>query len=133
MSTRAKVEAVGGAMVGASALHHATRAWIDPSRLEELAGDASVIAIRPAFAAKTQRAMGHKGATRLEVGNDAARVAAMQEAQRKWLAAPHSDLLTPGANGGSVISAGVVAHGADLRPQAIRGRWHRRHGRRAVG
>ncbi|MEP6862461.1 MAG: S8 family serine peptidase [Deltaproteobacteria bacterium] len=112
--TRAKVEAVGGAMVGASALHHATRAWVDPSRLEELAGDASVIAIRPAFAAKTQRAMSHKGATQIEVGNDAARVAAMQEAQRKWLAAPHSDLLTPGANGGSVISAGVVAHGADL-------------------
>ncbi|HET9988564.1 MAG TPA: S8 family serine peptidase [Kofleriaceae bacterium] len=112
--TADRVAAVGGAVVGSSALHHAMRAWLDPSRLEELAGDASVSAIRPAFAAKTQRATGRKGTTQLEVGNDAARIAAMQEAQRKWLAAPHSDLLTPGANGGSVTSAGVIAHGADL-------------------
>lgn len=112
--TSERVEAVGGRFVGASALHHAARAWLAPSRLEELAGDPSVIAIRPAFAAKTQRATGHKGTTQLEVGSDAARIAAMQEAQHRWLAAPHSDLLTPDANGGSVTSAGVIAHGADL-------------------
>ena len=112
--SRERVEAVGGAVVGSSTLHHATRAWLDPARLEELAGDASVRALRLAFAAKTQRATGRKGSTRLEVGNDAARIAAMQEAQQKWLATPHSDLLTPGASAGSVTSAGVTAHGADL-------------------
>src|SRR3569833_4085892 len=112
--SRERVEAVGGAVVGSSTLHHATRAWLDPARLEELAGDASVRALRPAFAAKTQRATGRKGSTRLEVGNDAARIAAMQQAQQKWLATPHSDLLTPGASAGSVASAGVTAHGADL-------------------
>ncbi len=111
---KARIEALGGVFVGSSPLHHATRAWLDASKLEQLAGDAGVTAIRPAYAAKTQRANGRKGNRQIDVGTDAARVAAMQEAQRAWTNASHASLVTPGTTTGSVVSAGAAAHGADL-------------------
>src|SRR5262245_17472830 len=48
-----QIQALGGVLVGASPLHHSARAWLPLDRLEELAGNATVHAIRPALAATT--------------------------------------------------------------------------------
>lgn len=106
--TATRITQLGGSVVRSS--QTTTRAWIDLAQLETLAGDASVRAIRPAYAAKTQRANPRKGGREIDVGTRAERVMAMQ----KWSQSSHAELVTPGVNAGSVVGAGIAAHGADL-------------------
>ncbi|MEO9157160.1 MAG: S8 family serine peptidase, partial [Kofleriaceae bacterium] len=111
---RGRIEALGGSVVGTSSLHAATRAWLDLGQLETLAGDTEVQAIRPAFLATTTRANPPKAGEKFHVGSYADRVAAVQAAQRQWREMPHASLLTPGTGPGSVVGAGIAAHGADV-------------------
>jgi subtilisin-like proprotein convertase family protein len=50
-----RIADLGGTVTIASASHHSVRAWVPLAKLEELAGDATVLAIRPALQAMNRR------------------------------------------------------------------------------
>jgi subtilisin-like proprotein convertase family protein len=111
--TDAEVTALGGALVGANSLHHSTRAWMPLDKLEQLAASTTVKAVRPAFAAQTNRA-DRTDALKFRSGTRAERVAAMQAAREVWrgpssLAETQASVISQGAR----VSEGDKAHGAD--------------------
>ncbi|HEX5059863.1 MAG TPA: S8 family serine peptidase [Kofleriaceae bacterium] len=109
-----QIQALGGVLVGTSTVHHSTRAWLPLDRLEELAGNATVRAIRPALAATTDRAGIPGGHPKFSLGTQAERVAAMQQASELWqgpatlATEPHAFAST-----GARTSEGVTAHGVE--------------------
>lgn len=106
-AVRGEVTARGGEVVGSSVTHGSVRAWVGLDRIEDLAGMASVRAIRPAFQATTDRADA-PGAKHRATATREQRIAAVQRAQEAWTAAPTATAAT-----GSQLSQGVRAHGAD--------------------
>lgn len=113
--TDAEITTLGGSLVGSSTVHHSARAWMPLDKLEQLASGTNINAVRPAFAAKTNRA-DKPGMTKFRVGTQAERIAAMQKASELWrgpssVAAETSASLV--AAQGSAISQGDKAHGAE--------------------
>ncbi len=108
-----QVAAVGGEVVATSTPHQGLRAWVPQDRLDELAANATVRAIRPALLATTSR-VDQPGADPKFHASREERVAAVQRAQAAW-AARNVPPAAGGAvtNAGSVTSEGVAAHGAD--------------------
>jgi subtilisin-like proprotein convertase family protein len=108
-----RVDALGGKVVHVTPAQRAMRAWMPLPRIEELAADAAVQAVRPAFMATTWRAAAPRQASKLAAPESRAeRVAAVQRAiaERSELASAKP---AAGTNGGSVTSEGSQAHGAD--------------------
>ncbi len=106
----------GGQVVGTSTVHQSVRAWINLDRIEELAADARVHAIRPAFQATTNREDAPNA--KFRAGSRAERLAAMQRARESWtapasFAGPGVETATASAGPGSKLSQGVKAHGAE--------------------
>lgn len=109
-----KVEALGGKVVNVSPAHRAIRAWMFTDRLEELAGDAAVQAIRPAFLADTWRAEAPGYRAKNRVLSREERVAAVQRAIAAAEAkAPANKAPASETQVGAVTSEGSKAHGAD--------------------
>src|SRR5262249_1998143 len=75
---------LGGTVVDSTTTHNSVRAWMSLDKVEDLAGDATVQAIRPAFLAMTWRADSPRPGAKL-AGSRADRVAAMQRAVREAL------------------------------------------------
>src|SRR5262249_45009345 len=86
-------------------------AWMGLDRVEELAGDATVQAIRPAFSAMTWRADSTKSGAKL-AGSRADRIAAMQRTVREALPVPVRQNALGVVNVGAATSEGDTAHGA---------------------
>lgn len=113
--TDAEISALGGRLVGSSALHHSARAWMPLAKLEQLAGGTNVKAVRPALAATTER-IDRPDGVKFRLGTQAERVAAMQAAREVWrgpgsvaLAETQASVVSQGSR----ISEGDKAHAAD--------------------
>lgn len=106
-----RVRALGGDVVEAVAGHRVTRVWLPVARVEDLASDAAVLAVHPAYQARTDRhdppvdRYGDKFATT----SAAARIAAVQDG----LVTLPIDGVHPLGATGAVNSQGDVAHGAN--------------------
>lgn len=111
--TDAEITALGGSLVGSSALHHSARAWLPLDKLEQLAAGANVKAMRPALAATTDR-MNRPDGVKFRLGSQAERIAAMQAAREVWRG-PSSSVAaeTNAVTQGSRVSEGDKAHAAD--------------------
>jgi subtilisin-like proprotein convertase family protein len=118
MSTlNGRIEALGGAVIEVGASH--ARAWLGLDRMEDLAAEAAVRSIHPAFQAMTWRTDKPGHHPKYRTGTRAERVAAMQAAAETWtgpvsVPAPASELA--GAvtlNAGAKTSEGDKAHAAD--------------------
>lgn len=113
------IDSYGGEVVGASTIHHSTRAWMPLDRLEDVASIATVQTIRPALEAITMRHDAPRGGLKFRTGTRAERIAAMQNAREAWQG-PSSQrgvaslAVTPAfASAGSKVSEGVKAHGVE--------------------
>jgi subtilisin-like proprotein convertase family protein len=112
----ARVGAVGGTVVTASAAHRSVRAWVQLAALESLAADPGVVAIRPAFAATTDRANPPRGGAKFAALSREQRIAKLQQAiTARGQKPPRLAEKTTGAikNVGSVTSEGSSAHFAE--------------------
>ena len=112
---QAQTASQGGTVVSTSARHGSMRAWVKLERMEELAANPGVQAVRPAFLATTNRhdAPGAKG--KFQTGTQAERIAAVQTAVQRSLKAPLARGASSAAitSSGSVVSEGDSAHGAN--------------------
>jgi subtilisin-like proprotein convertase family protein len=110
-----QISALGGSLVGVSSVHHSARAWMPLERLEDLAADSSVRAIRPALQAMTHRADRPGDNPKFRLGTRAERVAAMQAAKEMWQgpATPLAPEVRAFASTGMRTSEGSKAHGVD--------------------
>lgn len=112
-----QVTSHGGQVVGSSTTHQSVRAWVRLDRVEEIATDARIRSIRPAFQATTNRA--DAPAAKFRSGSRADRIAAMQRVQESFSAPiasfdrPGVETATASAGPGSKLSQGVKAHGAE--------------------
>jgi subtilisin-like proprotein convertase family protein len=118
-SLETRVADLGGTVTQASASHSSLRAWVPLTRIEELAGDATVLAVRPALQALNRSVSGRMVKPRwasnpdqLEALSDA--LARARDGQAPGIhyqaAAPELDAVT---SVGAVSSAGDIAHGAN--------------------
>jgi len=115
-----KIAALGGTVVDLRS--RSARIWVGLDKLETLAAESSVTAIRPAFQATTWRADSPDN-VKARTRSRASRVAAVQAAQAAWsvpMAAATAEKgepppSKPGAstNAGAVTSEGDKAHAAD--------------------
>jgi subtilisin-like proprotein convertase family protein len=118
---RARIEAIGGSVVDASAAHGSVRAWVALDRVEELAGDDAVRSIRPGLHAITHRHDAPAGGVKFQTGTRAQRIAAVQAIQESLVIQPPSSDFDADALGdtnaapsvGSVASEGARAHAAE--------------------
>jgi subtilisin-like proprotein convertase family protein len=110
-----QIEIAGGAVVGTSAPHHSARAWLPLATLESLASQPAVKAIRPAFAASTNRADPPFSAGKFSKLTYEQRVANTQAALKllRESAANSPRQFSAIANVGAANSEGSVAHAAD--------------------
>lgn len=108
----AQVAALGGEVVSTSPAHHATRAWLDVARVDELAALPTVRSAKPAAQANTNVA--ERPDRKFRVGTHAERVAAMQRALERGPAAKVAAPTTAAfASVGAKVSEGSQAHGVD--------------------
>lgn len=117
-----RIEALGGTITDQGAAH--ARAWVSLDRLEDLASEAAVRSIHPAFQAKTARIDKPGNNPKYRTGTYAERVAAMQRAQeamngaRSVLATPNNNVGgTVTVNAGLKTSEGDKAHATDRARQ----------------
>lgn len=105
-----RITAVGGTIT--SQHQRSARAWVAVERLEEIASEAAVKSIHPAFMAQTSRA-NKPGSEKFRVGNRAERTAAIQRAVDAW-SGPRTEALAPASSNaisqGSKVSEGDLAH-----------------------
>lgn len=112
--TGGEIQALDGALVGTSSLHHSARAWLPLDKLETLAGSARVRAIRPALQAATARIDRPGAGPKFQFGTRAERVAAMLAARETWQGPATVAAEAHAASGtGMRVSEGSKAHGAD--------------------
>jgi subtilisin-like proprotein convertase family protein/subtilisin family serine protease len=102
-SVNTRIQDLGGKLTHASMIHRSARAWMPLDRLEDLAAEAAVLAIRPALQAMNRR--GTIGQRRWN-----ARVQALSGALEQVRS---TSALPAGAGSGLVASQGDAAHGAD--------------------
>jgi hypothetical protein len=105
-----RIEALGGKTVDVRS--RSARAWISLDRVEDLAADAAVRSIRPAFQATTFRAEQPSGDPKFRTGTREERVAAVQRAAEALAASPVPVVTNPGLNVGAAQSQGDSAHNA---------------------
>ncbi|HKE17423.1 MAG TPA: proprotein convertase P-domain-containing protein [Kofleriaceae bacterium] len=112
-----RIEALGGTVVGSSAAHRSIRAWVPLSRIEELAAEPDLDAVRPALLATTDRAEPRPGAVKYRFASRAQQVATAQALQKSLsrYTPPRrrSAIVRVGTNVGAATSEGSQAHGAD--------------------
>ena len=118
ISLRSKIESMGGTIVHSSSAQRSIRAWLPVDRVETLAGEASLDAIRPALLATTARA-DSPYARKFRPASRAQQVATAQRIQERLTRnAPPPSLAAasvtgPVSNIGAVTSEGSNAHGAE--------------------
>jgi subtilisin-like proprotein convertase family protein len=108
-----QIEIAGGTVVVTSAAHRSARAWLPLQSLESLAEQSIVATIRPALAARTNRANVPYESRKFPHLTQEQRVATMQKALRALADAPARTLAPATTNAGSVTSEGSRAQGAD--------------------
>src|SRR6266545_2210243 len=83
LALQGTIESLGGAVVASSSAHGSIRAWVPLDSVETLAGESSLISVRPAFLATTARAdVRRAGAgAKFRLGTRAEQVAAAQRLQ----------------------------------------------------
>jgi subtilisin-like proprotein convertase family protein len=112
-----RIEALGGAVVNLR--QRSARAWVSLDRVEELASEAAVQSVQPAYQATTWRTDKPGGDPKYRTGTRAERIAAVgkaQEALRSRAAQPTATTAIEGGvtiNAGSKNSEGDRAHAAD--------------------
>jgi hypothetical protein len=116
-SLEGRVADLGGTVTHSSVSHHSVRAWMPLARLEELAGDAIVLAIRPALQGMNRRAPVPGAKLRWSARPDRIEALAdtLEQARKERGPIYQAASEGPGAttSAGVATSAGDVAHGTN--------------------